>query len=178
MAMARKEELGRNDRVDRGKLPLRLLIDPRIQEIEVGNDVAANLKYSLTLLVFATSIAMLGTLLLSDQTSPTQVLFEGVLFVFLLIPIPTQLDRLVAKCPDAKGNSSLCGPKVTQRLVRSDGVGDIFSIQRCTEFLQTLLECRRRNTLDGNSMSSGDRIVVVARSRSAHDIEHSSIYGR
>ncbi len=42
IAMAREEKFGGNDGVDRRQLPSCLLIDTRIQQIEIGNDGSAN----------------------------------------------------------------------------------------------------------------------------------------
>ncbi len=103
MTMAGEKQLGRNDRIDRCQLPLRLLIDPGIQQIKVGNHIAADLENPLPFEILTAGVAVFGTLLFGDQTSPTKMLFEGVFFILLLIPVDSSSIASSHRVPTRKG---------------------------------------------------------------------------
>jgi hypothetical protein len=104
---------------------------------------------------------MLGPLLLGDQTSPTQVLFEAVGVVVLCIGIDAQLDRQVREHPDPK---RLAGPSSTQAflgLVVRNRKGDISIDKAFFECPEAVCKARRRNTRQIHSMPLGNLYVSV-----------------
>jgi hypothetical protein len=73
-------------------LPLSLLVDSRIEQIKVWDDRTADGEQLLTAKVLTARITMLGFLLFCDQTSPTQMLFEGVFVVALSVGIAAKFN--------------------------------------------------------------------------------------
>jgi hypothetical protein len=159
--VASKKQLGGNDLIDGCQLPLGLLEDPCIEQIKIRNDRSADRKKLLPSQILAAGIPMLGPLLLGDQTSPTQVLFEAVGVVVLCIGIDAQLDRQVREHPDPK---RLAGPSSTQAflgLVVRNRKGDIPIDKAFFECPETVCKARRRNTRQIHSMPLGNLYVSV-----------------
>ena len=106
--MASKEKFCWNDHADRCQLPTGLLIDPRVEQVKIWDNRAANCKDGFSIEIFLACESMFGLLLFGNQTSPTQMFFASVTIIDLRIAIRSQIDCIFGKRSDIERDSRTC----------------------------------------------------------------------